>query len=51
MKLPWPKQRSPCGLSWDDYYPSSYIYKPSEAMLSFWKEHEKTQDETKKRTK
>jgi len=49
MKLPWPKHRSPCGLSWDDYYPKSYVYIPSESMKKFWQEHE-TQDETKKRT-
>ena len=28
------------GLSIMDYYPKSYVYKPSERMKRFWKEHE-----------
>jgi len=37
------------GLSIKDYYPKSYVYKPSERMKKFWKEHE-SRLETKKRT-
>ena len=37
--------RKTMGLKLTDYYPKSYIYKPSERMLRFWKEHEKKESD------